>query len=159
MGLDMFLTTDLYFSKYSSGCYQDDEAAKKELMAVLDKLPLPARYDELMSYDIEAKVGYWRKANAIHNWIVQNVADGVDECQKISMPRDSIQALYNTCNFLLEKRDPEQAAELLPTQSGFFFGSTEYDDFYWGVLEYTRDLFKKLLDEQRPFFYYYKASW
>ncbi len=26
--------------------------------------------------------------------------------------------------------DPSKAEELLPTQSGFFFGGTEYDEYY-----------------------------
>ena len=29
----------------------------------------------------EVCVAYWRKANAIHSWFVENCQDGVDECQ------------------------------------------------------------------------------
>ena len=32
-------------------------------------------------YSILEDVGYWRKANAIHNYFVQRCQNGVDECQ------------------------------------------------------------------------------
>jgi hypothetical protein len=36
---------------------------------------------------------------------------------------------------------------ILPTTSGFFFGSTEYDEWYFKDVEDVRDKFSKLLDE------------
>ena len=32
------------------------------------------------SWSIIEQVGYWRKANQIHNWFVENVQDGEDDC-------------------------------------------------------------------------------
>ena len=26
------------------------------------------------------EVGYWRKANQIHNWFVENIQNGIDDC-------------------------------------------------------------------------------
>jgi hypothetical protein len=40
-------------------------------------------------------------------------------------------------------RTPGVAKELLPTQAGFFFGSTDYDEYYYEDLVYTRDLLDK----------------
>jgi hypothetical protein len=57
--------------------------------------------------------------------------------------------------------DPKQAIELMPTRSGFFFGSTEYDEWYMGDIQHTVERIRKILDE--PAFekseFYYQASW
>jgi hypothetical protein len=52
------------------------------------------------------------------------------------------------------------AEELLPTRSGFFFGGTDYDYWYYTDLIRTADLLKKELaavPNQQVWFYY--ASW
>ena len=42
--------------------------------------------------------------------------------------------------------NPEIAEELLPTQSGFFFGSTNYDQWYLDDLEETVEIIDKVLE-------------
>jgi hypothetical protein len=42
--------------------------------------------------------------------------------------------------------NPKKAHELLPTRAGFFFGSTDYDEWYFKDVEDVRKQFKKLLD-------------
>lgn len=37
--------------------------------------------------------------------------------------------------------------EIMPTSSGFFFGSTEYDDWYYNTLENTIEMCQKVIDE------------
>ena len=34
---------------------------------------------------IRLEAGYWRKANHIHKWIVDNLQDGKDDCQEHSV--------------------------------------------------------------------------
>ena len=57
--------------------------------------------------------------------------------------------------------DHTKAKELLPNVTGFFFGSQEYDDWYYSDLEHTKTMLKNLLDN--PVFegydFYYQASW
>ena len=43
--------------------------------------------------------------------------------------------------------NPEIASELLPTQDGFFFGSTEYDQWYMEDIKSTIDILTKALEE------------
>jgi len=49
----------------------------------------------------------------------------------------------------------------LPTQSGFFFGSTEYDDYYTQDLEYTIDVISSILmnPDYKDASFYYRSSW
>lgn len=37
--------------------------------------------DTFTWYSIFEQIAYWRKANAVHAWLVNTVQDGVDECQ------------------------------------------------------------------------------
>ena len=47
---------------------------------------------------------------------------------------------------------------LAPT-AGFFFGSTEKDEWYYNDLEYTVELINSLLAQGDKYEYYYRASW
>jgi hypothetical protein len=99
---------------------------------------------------------YWRKANAIHNWFVQNVQNGVDDCGEYPVTRQQLEELSGICKNVLCHHD--LAEELLPPTSGFFFGSTRIDDFYFYDLIDTicgvQDLLKADTDT-----FYYSSSW
>ena len=56
-------------------------------------------------------------------------------------------------------QNPEVAEELLPTTSGFFFGSTEYDDWYLDHLRHTVKVLEEELKETKDGWYSYQASW
>ncbi len=43
--------------------------------------------------------------------------------------------------------NPEMCAELLPTQGGFFFGSTDYDEWYVKDLENTIKMMTEVLEQ------------
>jgi hypothetical protein len=109
--------------------------------------------------EVTFRVAYWRKANAIHDWFVQNVQEGVDECQEAWVSREQLQELIDICEQVLA--DMSKAEELLPTRSGFFFCGTDYDDWYKQDLEYTAERLKKILAD--PAFvksdFYYQSSW
>lgn len=56
--------------------------------------------------------------------------------------------------------DDEVAKELLPTQSGFFFGSTEYTSWYFKSLLETRDVINNyLIEHPRARKFIYDSSW
>lgn len=97
-------------------------------------------------------VMYWRKANAIHKWFVDNVQDGKDECEIHEVSWDKLTELRNICKDVLDHHDAEYAMDVLPPQSGFFFGSTEVNEWYWDDLERTVkeiDAIDKLLDDAK----------
>lgn len=103
------------------------------------------------------EIGYWRKANAIHNWFVKTCQDGIDECKKTLVTKDQLQELLELCNRVIFNR--ELAEELLPTQGGFFFGGTDYDEYYFGDLEETVDIIEKALETPDGYNIYYQSSW
>jgi hypothetical protein len=50
---------------------------------------------------IESEVAYWRKANAVHKWFVENVQGGVDDCREYDVFLDNLVELRETCVRLL----------------------------------------------------------
>jgi len=106
---------------------------------------------------LEFEVIDWRKVNHIHKWFVDNCQDGVDDCRVAFVPTDKLKELVDLCKYIL--KDKEKAEELLPTQAGFFFGPTEYDDYYFKALEETVYAIDKVLREYPYDEYIYHSSW
>jgi len=162
MGLDMYLEARKYVAKMDwaanrDGAYEDTPltAGYKAVQALL-----PEGIDEFGSVsgaNIQITVGYWRKANAIHNWFVNECGGGVDECQPIRVDNSNLLALRAYVEEVLEK--PEMASKHLPTASGFFFGSTDYDEWYVKDLEHTLKIIDKALSlPEDEFDFIYQAS-
>jgi hypothetical protein len=93
---------------------------------------------------LEVQVAYWRKANHIHKWFVDHVQNGNDDCEEYRVSRDQLQLLLDNCKLVLMNK--EEAKTLLPRQEGFFFGSYEYDEFYWQDIQDTIDQLEKILN-------------
>jgi hypothetical protein len=153
MGLDMYLTAFRYVSPYSS---KDKSDAIRALFA---DAPGTGVEDDGAVVGIDFRIGYWRKSNHIHLWIVKHCAADVDECQDIYMSAQHIADLLQTCRAVIAS--PEKGPELLPTGSGFFFGSTEYGEWYIEDIKETIEIFEKalLLVESGNYSINYRASW
>lgn len=102
------------------------------------------------------EIGYWRKANAIHKWFVDNVQDGIDDCKNYFVDPSQLEELKELCQEVLN--NPKKAKELLPTESGFFFGPTEYDEWYFSDLRDTIEIIDWALDQNFCYFSY-ESSW
>lgn len=100
---------------------------------------------------------YWRKANAIHRWFVINVQDYKDDCEIYPVSKEKLKELLYTCKEVLN--DYTKAKELLPTQEGFFFGSTLYDDDYFDDIIFTMNNLIKILNNKDLKNLYYCSSW
>lgn len=110
-------------------------------------------------FRIYEQVGYLRKANQIHNWLVKNIQDGKDECQSTIFTRDKILKLKHTCHAVMN--NILDAPSMLPTQKGFFFGSTDYDVDYVQDIKDTYEICEKILkttDFEKQVIVYH-ASW
>jgi hypothetical protein len=112
---------------------------------------------------VQIELKYWRKFNALHLWLVKNVQNGDDECQDSLVSEEHLVELRRVCRAVLA--DNQSAATLLPTGSGFFFGSTEYDSYYFNNVQGTLDVVDRLLtgDALNPAMenwdIHYHASW
>lgn len=156
MGLDMYL----YFRKYDSILSIDGIDIDGFYPPELDVFAREHFKRNFLSKTTDYQIGYWRKANAIHKWIVDNCADGVDECQTIYIIDEQLEELYGRVCKVLD--DPAKAKSLLPTSEGFFFGGLEYDDWYFDNLKYTKDLLERVMDflkEHKDYSVVYEASW
>lgn len=136
------------------------------------------------------EVAYWRKANAIHKWFVDNVQDGIDECQESPVTREQLNELLAVCHEVIKSAklidghvyngshcgpdtngkwvddyiegkvisEPELLERLLPTQNGFFFGNTGYDQNYFQDIKDTINFLQKALTLEFKEFVY-QSSW
>ena len=139
---------------------------------------------------ISKQVMYWRKANQIHNWFINNCAHGNMEITRMDVGREQLEDLLEVVETVLKEsklikgqirngqrgtvngyidimeagkliENDSVAKQLLPTQSGFFFGSTDYDQYYINDLKDTKKMLQKELkyDESNETQYEYLASW
>lgn len=166
MGLDMFF----YASKYFSKSYVQKESDYAKLEKICQALELPIFLEiPHPRIETEIEIGYMRKANHIHGWIVENLANGEDECQRIYLDADNLKPLKEACEKVINIYETRGEVELqklapniLPTTQGFFFGGYAYDECY---IEDCKDFLKiyKIIDndffEQEEYNFYYQASW
>jgi hypothetical protein len=148
MGLDMYLDARLYLREWDD----NDKVMREAVNAAV-----PDRGD-LTIKTVTAEGIYWRKANQIHKWFVDNVQEGNDDCGTYYVSREKLEELRNVCQQVID--DPDLAEGLLPTEDGFFFGSTEYGQYYMEDLEYTVEQIDKLLDPKyERWDFSYHSSW
>jgi hypothetical protein len=151
MGLDMYLTARRYVSEHTD----------KELFDELQKVDVPNK-GPMEVKGIEFEAMYWRKANAIHKWFVDNVQKGVDDCDSYYVEKDKLEDLIEVCRQILENRS--KAQELLPAQNGFFFGSADYDEYYFEYVQRTHDRLQEVIkavksDDGWNWSFFYQSSW
>jgi hypothetical protein len=164
MGLDMYLEARKYVSKIDSKATTDYEnpVLTEEYKKVSAFFPDYASENTgFAGAEVSMNIGYWRKANQIHNWFVNECGDGIDDCKAFYVNADKLRSLRATVEHLLDNRTDSEALKLLPTASGFFFGGTEIDEWYWQDLENTKAILDKAirLEEDEDCSIYYQASW
>ena len=169
MGLDMYLYARKYVSKYDFSTTYEDRKPTEEFDSILSYAPEGLdKYGEFGGASINITVGYWRKANAIHQWFVDNIQDGIDDCREAYVTRDDLVELRDLCAQVSKvlpngEHDEMYAEEVLPPQSGFFFGSTEIDEWYWQDIDKTHEMLNHILEvvpeDSWNWSFYYCSSW
>lgn len=158
MGLDMYLNKRTYVKNWSF-------MGKPELHDVTVKLGGKVRkdIDKKKVSSIVEEVAYWRKANQIHRWFVENVQEGVDDCKEYYVSVEQLQKLVDICETVLAAKNSTLSATLLPTGAGFFFGSTDFDEYYYQDVSNTIDMLKECIInhtvDKGSGDYYYQSSW
>jgi len=154
MGLDMYLTVEKYFGGYG------DEAGRNAILANIGPdIPPMSRASGSATVSFEA--AYWRKANAVHGWFVDNVQGGEDDQGRHYVPLDDLKGLVALCENIVAGGDPDD----LPPVDGFFFGPTDDASWYLDYLQLTVDQLKPLIawfdadDSRSCWDIYYQASW
>lgn len=154
MGLDQYL----YAKKFASNAEWQSEESRRLFASLMEITNVYEFVDEdFPTASVSVKVAYWRKANAIHHWFVKNCQDGQDDCQTVFVGREQLEELRDKARRVLA--DPSLASELLPTVSGFFFGGTDYDEWYMDSIRYTALIIDKLLTMPVEWDFEYSSSW
>lgn len=136
---------------------------------------------------ITEEIFYWRKANQIHAFFM---ADQEDHCQDIHVTPLKLQDLHALCTQIINEcplvdgvvgngksfkdgewvqntelgkilSNQELAHKLLPTQEGFFFGNTEYNQYYMEDIVATKEMLDELFKQPKwnHADYTYSPSW
>lgn len=143
MGLDMYLNAKRYL-------WSSEEGLSNKVAEVFPELK-GKRVREVI-----AEAMYWRKSNAIHAWFVKHVQEGQDNCGNYYVGREQLEELRQ---LILEVLDTKDASKL-PPQAGFFFGSTDVDEWYWEDLIRTAEgLGRALEDFPTSWDFEYHSSW
>ena len=196
MGLDMYLNIrhkstqgkleayEAWETKYSYDEYYDLTQEEKDAYKAEEP-----EYDEEMYGE---ELMYWRKANQIHNWFVQNCQNGVDDCGRYIVTLNQLKELCEKILTMTEIKeelrptypngwftDPvyvmkdvrlltdeglKFASEHLPSRSGFFFGNTDYDEYYVHEVNYTANELAEVIHQieeeyNEDYIIEYTSSW
>jgi hypothetical protein len=154
MGLDMYLYRKTYVKQWSHIPTEKQWSVSVRRGGKKSKLINSKK----IAYVTES-LHDWRKFNALHKWFVDNCQGGMDECQETYVGEERLKELLD----ILKRVDANHslAAELLPTESGFFFGGTAYDEWYFNDVKDTIKVISGVLKETD--FYcsniIYQSSW
>ena len=165
MGLDMYLDRRKYVQNWSH--MKDSET--HHLFGTHKNKPMDLKK---VKYLVFGEM-YWRKVNWIHQWFVENVQEGVDDCGTYDVTPEQIQTLVKLCREVLKRLRAEKSInaqidiidDMLPTTEGFFFGQSELRqkediEYYMDSLKETISNLKQIKPEKGWGDYYtYHASW
>ena len=102
MGLDMYLSAKKYMSRYF------DPADTDRIRSINEVFGIEGNEDEdYGAQEVIFRVAYWRKANAIHQWFVENVQDGTDDCGEYHVSREQLEELLDLCKQIVA--EPKKA--------------------------------------------------
>ena len=177
---------------YNSAWKSESEKKESEEVQLNEKIrslfPEMFKTDNLNYITISFEVGYWRKANQIHKWFVEECQEGNDDCKDYWVSRDQLKELLELCKEVLKEsklvdgsvgngykiekgkkipileagktiENSSTAQCLLPTQSGFFFGSEDYDEYYIRDVERTVEIIERCLKLPEEWDFEYHSSW
>jgi hypothetical protein len=148
MGLDMYLSAKRYLWSFN----EHDQALANKIDAEIGANSIGR------TKEISREAMYWRKANAIHHWFVINVQGGEDNCKEYYVSREQLQELLDILNRV--DQNHSLADDLLPTANGFFFGDTDYQEWYYQDIKATIPVFENLLGQDLDQWdFYYSSSW
>jgi hypothetical protein len=188
MGLDMMLYRSKKVKGLTANDYQNidntiSDVPKEAFKSVRESFKgrtkqVYSEFDEIVKQrgehfswlSIFEDIGYWRKANQIHSYFVEECQNGIDECQLTKVSKKKLNKLMSLCKQALALKEVylndgivkgKPLEEILPTARGFFFGGTEFNQWYFDDIEETIEIISKVLEETdfKTQTIFYRSSW
>lgn len=110
---------------------------------VLEDILCEDNLQKIVDYAIDCYASgndmYYRKVNFLYAFFAEALTD--EQCV---VTKHDVETIISHCKEVLA--DHSLAEKLLPTQAGFFFGSTNYDEWYFKDVEYVLEQFTKYLE-------------
>ena len=143
-GIKRYLHYDFYYSTFIGTYFPIDKV--KEF------------FEKRLRWHTAYEDAYFRKVNFLYHYFQPKLVDEccfvtkaeiediIERCDKILEGfnfRKKVPYFDSECSLIYKKID--LAKELLPTQSGFFFGSTDYNRWYFADVKNCKKQMKKLL--------------
>lgn len=156
MGLDIHLYRKIEHDEYVF--YDDDEEDIIKISEMLTSNNSPLEGKELFkyhndndrygiyypSYTITKKtpVGYWRNANHIFDWIINNVYEEENDAQDIDISFDQLITLKDLCKKVIKY--PKEANDILPVSHVQLFKIEKYTEVYFDILKDTIEIIENI---------------
>ena len=109
-----------------------------------DAIELQRKLDDCYNA-LYSDVAYFRKVNFLLPYFNYE-----ENCSEIVIDKYDVEELIEDCERVLAAKDTDEAEsvadELLPTEEGFFFGNTDYDECYFNDVREVADKFTEILD-------------
>lgn len=114
----------------------------------------------------DEELAYFRKVNFIQKFFEDKYE--IPDAESVPITKEDLQELADLCERVMDKFEEwdgakealdsddyieppkhiqDYAAELLPTCDGFFFGSTDYDNWYFNDVKDTMNTIRELIQE------------
>lgn len=103
---------------------------------------LEACVNDILESFVSYEDMYYRKVNSLYAYFSDRL-----ENEQCLVTKADVEDIIDRASKVLLAHDEEVSAELLPTQSGFFFGSTEYDEYYYDDIADVYKQFTKYLED------------
>lgn len=98
MGLDQYLTAEVSLGGYN----WSPEHERLDAETIVQATNLDHVWSDMARrVEVRVHVAYWRKANAIHRWFVENCQGGVDDCGTYPVTKADLRRLHETCVIVL----------------------------------------------------------
>lgn len=180
MGLDMYLHKKNHLTEEQQATAREAKAMIEKYEKLYDAAKSESRreyylekltkwQDKLNTVQEYTEVYYWRKANAIHAWFERYLLrergiQEIEDCESYVIGTKCLEELVADCKSVLaysqDKCFEEVASRYMPTQHGFFYGSTDYGEWYVDNLQETAtELASILLNSDEDDEFIYTAWW
>lgn len=146
MGLDMYLETlPVIKGKTIKQLIAISNGLTEEKQSIIKKYEqyIVHQGDTCKWKSLLDRVGYWRKANAIHNWFVNNVQNGKDDCGTYPVHRNRLEELLQLCTKVLKLLDNAQK-ETIDVSVGIKYVDGKPEPVFEKHEIYTKDVINKV---------------